>query len=389
MHRILSLLITALLSLFLASAALAEGSGTKVQGFYLLTDYPSVTLRPGSTSTVSLELDNRGMAPARMALHVDGVPKGWKATLLGGGQPVGAAMPGTDSNVSLQLQVKVPADASKQTHTLTVLADGDGQKLSLPIDVALADQLPSKLSLEAKLPELKGGPSSSFDYQVTIKNDSGKDLLVSMNAQAPKYFDTTFTESYGSQQLSSVPIKAGASKDIKLSVRPPNIVKPGNYPITVTVAAGDTTATTKLKLDIVGQPHLTLAGRNGLMSTGAEAGKASSFPVVLTNDGSAPAQNIKLSATAPSGWRVDFQPKTVEQIPPGQHTEVQAHITPSDKSLAGDYMVNLQSASQGQSASGDLRVSVTTSSLWGIIGAVLIAIAILILVGAVARYGRR
>jgi uncharacterized membrane protein len=320
---------------------------------------------------------------------VDGVPKGWKATLLGGGQPVGAAMPGTDSNVSLQLQVKVPADAAKEMHTLTVQADGGGQKLSLPIDVALADQLPSKLSLEAKLPELKGGPSSSFDYQFTIKNDSGKDLLVSMNAQAPQYFDATFTESYGSQQLSSVPIKAGASKDIKLSVRPPNIVKPGNYPITVTVAAGDTTATTKLKLDIVGQPHLTLAGRNGLMSTGAEAGKASSFPVVLTNDGSAPAQNIKLSATAPSGWRVDFQPKTVEQIPPGQHTEVQAHITPSDKSLAGDYMVNLQSASQGQSANGDLRVSVTTSSLWGIIGAVLIAIAILILVGAVARYGRR
>jgi uncharacterized membrane protein len=52
-------------------------------------------------------------------------------------------------------------------------------------------------------------------------------------------------------------------------------------------------------------------------------------------------------------------------------------------------MVNLQGASQGQSASGDLRVSVTTSSLWGIVGAVLIAIAILILVGAVARYGRR
>jgi uncharacterized membrane protein len=52
-------------------------------------------------------------------------------------------------------------------------------------------------------------------------------------------------------------------------------------------------------------------------------------------------------------------------------------------------MVDLQALSQGQSVTGDLRVSVVTSSMWGIIGAIILAIAILILVGAVARYGRR
>ena len=389
MRSLLSLFLTALLSLFLASAALADGGGTKVQGFYLLTDYPSVTLRPGSTSTVSLELDNRGMAPARMALHIDGVPKGWKATLLGGGQPVGAAMPGTDSNVSLQLQVKVPADAAKETHTLTVLADGGGQKLSLPIDVALADQLPSKLSLEAKLPELKGGPSSSFDYQFTIKNDSGKDLLVSMNAQAPKYFDTTFTESYGSQQLSSVPIKAGKSKDIKLSVRPPSDVEPGDYAIGVTAAADGLTAGAALQMQVTGQPELRIAGRDGILSARAQAGRSSTIPILVSNTGGAAAHDVQLSGSAPSGWSVTFDPKTVADIEPGRQAQVQAHITPSTHSLSGDYMATLSAQSGAQSASSDFRISVATSSTWGVIGIAIIAIAILILVGVVARFGRR
>src|SRR3546814_10188791 len=124
------------------------------------------------------------------------------------------------------LWTEIPADTGKQPQTLTVEANGGGQHLSLPIDIALAEKLPAKLSLKSKLPELKGSAQSSFDYEFTVKNDSGKDMLVSLAAKAPKYFQTTFTESYGTQELSSVPIKAGDSKAIKLKVSPPNTVEP-------------------------------------------------------------------------------------------------------------------------------------------------------------------
>ena len=46
-------------------------------------------------------------------------------------------------------------------------------------------------------------------YTLTIKNDSGKKLLVSLAAQAPPNFDTSFTEAYGTQELSSIPVDAG------------------------------------------------------------------------------------------------------------------------------------------------------------------------------------
>src|SRR5690242_20785580 len=82
-----------------------------VKGLWLLTDYPSQTVRPGEVANVRFKLQNAGLAPESLALSVDGVPKGWKADVLGGGQPVAAAMPGINESTSLQLRVDVPKDA--------------------------------------------------------------------------------------------------------------------------------------------------------------------------------------------------------------------------------------------------------------------------------------
>ncbi len=71
-----------------------------VKGLYLLTDYPALSVRPGTTSSIALRLQNYGLSPERYQLSVADVPTGWTATLLGGGQPVAAAMPATDSNVA-------------------------------------------------------------------------------------------------------------------------------------------------------------------------------------------------------------------------------------------------------------------------------------------------
>ena len=40
------------------------------------------------------KLQNAGLPPEQLALSVSGTPDGWKADILGGGQPVAAAMPG-------------------------------------------------------------------------------------------------------------------------------------------------------------------------------------------------------------------------------------------------------------------------------------------------------
>ena len=64
-------------------------------------------------------------------------------------------------------------------------------------------------------------------------------------------------------------------------------------------------------------------------------------------------------------------------------------MTPPDKAIAGDYMATLRAASRGETASTQFRVTVGTSTLWGIAGAGIIGAALLLMVGAVARFGRR
>ena len=389
--RALPLALVALIATLVAPAARAEDIPKDVKGVYLLTDYPAVTVRPGTTSTISLRLQNYGQAPERLALKVDGVPSGWTATLLGGGQPVAAAMPATNGTVSLQLRLDVPANAPMGTQTLTMKAEGQGTNVNLPVAITLAKDLPAKLSLEPKLPSLRGSAKTSFEYQVTIKNDSGKNLLVSLNAQAPPNFDTSFTEAYGSQELSSIPVEAGQSKDVKLKVRPPSTVGAGRYTVNMSVSAEDATARTQVEVDVTGQPRLTIAGREGRMSAEATAGREASIPVVITNTGTAPAEEVELSGSGPSGWKITFEPKTIDKLAPDQNKEVQALVTPSEKAIAGDYVANLRASSRGggENASGQFRITLATSTVWGAAGVGIIAIALLVLVGAVARFGRR
>jgi uncharacterized membrane protein len=372
-----------------APAAHAEDAPKDVKGLFLVSDYPAVTLRPGETSTITLRLQNYDMAPERLALSVAGVPAGWTATLMGGGQPVAAAMPATNSSVALELRLDVPKGTANGTQTITVAAQGATTNLQLPVAVTLAKDLPAKLTLTPQLPDLRGTSKSAFEYQLGIKNDSGKKLTVSLSAQAPEHFDATFTEQYGTQELNAVPIDAGQTKDVKLKVTPPNTAAAGDYKVTARVGAEDASATTELEMTITGQPRLDVSGREGLVSTRASAGKETSVPVVITNTGTAPADDIELSGSAPSGWKVTFDPKSVDRIAPNDNKEVQALITPTEKAIAGDYVTTIRASARGESASTNFRVTVTTSTMWGIAGVGIIGVALLVMVGAVARFGRR
>ena len=92
-------------------------------------------------------------------------------------------MPATDQSVSLQLRLDVPANADLAHQDPHREGRRAGQHhVSLPITITLAKELPAKLAITPQLPALRGTPKSSFDYQLTIKNDSGRNLTVSFAA---------------------------------------------------------------------------------------------------------------------------------------------------------------------------------------------------------------
>jgi uncharacterized membrane protein len=339
---------------------------------------------------VKLKLQNSGLAPEALDLKVTEKPTDWKLDILGGGQVVAAAMPAINESVTLTLRLDVPANTPAGTYPVTVVAKGADSNAVLKLAITVSGDVAAKLSMKTRLPALRGTPKSSFEYTFTVSNDSGKDLVVRFAAEAPKGFQPAFTEAYGSNEINQIPIEAGQTKDIKVRIGLPRDVAAGDYTVRVRATAENVTAESPVTLQITGSPSLKVSGRDGRLSGAAEAGADSPVVMVVSNDGSAVAEDVELTGSMPSGWKVEFDPKLIDKLPPGEKKEVTARITPTAKALAGDYIATLRAAAKaGDSATADFRISVTTSTLWGIVGVAVIAVALLVLVGAVARFGRR
>ncbi len=361
-----------------------------LQGLWLTTSYPALTENLGSdTIQLPLTIQNKGLPPRRVELSVAGLPDGWTYEIDGGGHPVAAAYATTDSDQSLTLKLVPAKDTKLGTYQFQVTGKADADTLSLPLTLVLAQPKPSAVEVTPKLPALRGSPTSSFDFDVDVTNDGTTDQTYNLLSNAPAGFDVTFAEQYGSQELSSAPIKAGATSTFKVSVKPPTNVSAGQYTVGIAAATPDVQGQAQLLVDITGQPNLNLSAPDGRLSGDATAGQARTFKLTLHNSGSAPAQNVKFSADPPPSWKVDFNPATVDAVAPGQDLDVSVDITPPDNSIAGDYMVGVNANADGNASTANFRVTVETSTLWGIAGLGIIAAAVIVLAAAVTRYGRR
>jgi uncharacterized membrane protein len=379
--------------LFLLIATAAAGAADKpsgVTGLYLTTRYPALTVRAGETTTIDLSLRNFNLPPQQLALSVPQVASGWKATVLGGGQPIESAIVAPDSEEKLQLRLEPPSGTGPGSYSFLVEAQGGGSTLKLPITVTIGQELPAKLKLTTNFPALRGTATTSFKFKVTVANDSGRDATINFSADAPKNFQVTFTEAYGTQQLTSIPIEAGKSKDIEAAVAVPRDTPAGEYKLALHAKSEAASADLDLTITIIGQARLALAGEGGRLSGEAYAGQDSQLTVVAKNDGSEAARDIEFSATAPEGWKTSFDPKELAELGPGKSQSIKVTLTPASRAIAGDYQTTIRAGSAGGlSESANFRITVLTSTVWGAVGIGVIAIALLVVVFAVARFGRR
>lgn len=379
MPRLLAML------LLLTSLGLAQG----FRGLALYTPYPSQSVRLGETINLPITLKGYNLPPQTVQVRVAELAQGWKASLLGGGRVVSAVYVLPDGEQSLSLRLEPPPNVRPGTYRFRLVAEGNGTRAELPISLTLGQVLPKRLSLETELPVLKGTPTAGFRYRVTLKNESDQDLLANLEADAPENFRVSFSTAFGGQEVNSLPLKAGESKDLEVQVTPPRQVEAKVYAVTLRALAGETKAELVVNLDITGQVELSLTTPEGRLSGRAYAGRENPIKLVVKNTGSAPAENLELSASEPSGWEVKFEPDKLEKLAPGAESEVTAKIKPSPRAVAGDYMLTLRASAGSAQASADYRVTVQTSTLWGLIGVALIAVAVGAVGFAVSRFGRR
>ena len=76
-------------------------------------------------------------------------------------------------------------------------------------------------------------------------------------------------------------------------------------------------------------------------------------------------------------------------VPAQGDAQVTAHLTPSGNAIAGDYVTTFKASSDVANANAEMRVTIETSLLWGVVGVGLIALVLAGLWWTFRRYGRR
>jgi uncharacterized membrane protein len=376
------------LLLFLAAAAPAPALAQESSGLTLITDFPSQVVGLGESLTLRVSLRTQS-EPQVVDLQVLDLPEGWEASFRSGGRVVLAAYVEPAEETSLDLRIDIPADGTAGKHTLRIRAHGETQSAEMPITLMVEERAPASLDMSVELPVLRGRPDSTFRYNVTLDNEGDDDLVVDLSAQAPSFYSVLFKSA--GQEVTSIPLEANATERLSVEVDPLFTGIPaGTYGITLLASGGEAQASLDLAAEVVGQSTLALTTPDGRLSGRLEAGEETPVTLVVQNSGSAPALGIKLSATPPREWTVTFEPETIESVEANSEVTVTARITPSEKALAGDYMLTVRAQPEtGSSTSLEYRATVRTSTLWGVAGLALIAVAVGVVGLAVMRFGRR
>lgn len=356
----------------------------------LWTQYPSVTVNAGDRVSFPLRLNNELAGDRTVALEVVDLPEGWEAALRGGGRLVNAVYVERGETANVDLQVDVPATAVAGDYGITVRASGQGAVSDLDLTVRIAEGATGTSGLEVEYPVLHGAAGTRFDFRMTLTNDTPERQLFALSAELPQGWQASFKPTAGSQQVTTLPVDGGSSERIDVNITTPSRVAAGEYRIPVRAQAPGTTVETELQVVITGSYEIRVAPADDRFSFRATAGRASEVPLLVFNDGTAPLENVSFSGSAPGDWTVEFEPESIDEIPPGEYREVTARVTPKSQALAGDYMVTITgTARQASPDRAEFRVSVATPTLWGWLGLGLVAAAVAGTFGVFRVYGRR
>jgi len=371
--------------LLLVSALLPAGSAGAAGELTVYAAQPFIAVTPGESVTHSVELINETDAVQTATLSVSGLPNGWTYELTSGGKNAREIAVKPDASATATLDIDVPLQVERGVYRFTLSA-GNGNTLPLAIEVTEQGIYETELTTEQ--PNIEGHADASFTYSASLRNRTAENQMYALRAETPGAgWEVSFTVS--GERVSSVDVEAGATETISVKVSPPEQVEAGTYTIPIVAETSSTSATLELQTAIIGSYDMELTTPSGLLSTDVTAGGDKKLELLVKNTGTVELTDVNLSSSTPIDWTVEFEPATIDAIPPGESRTVVATMSASDAALAGDYALSVTASAPEASSEAQFRVSVKTSVVWGWFG-ILIILAVLGGLGYLFRtYGRR
>jgi len=390
--------------LFLVVSLWTAGSSNAAESekpFHLILSFTDITVGPGQEFEMDVDVANPQEEPVLVLLKTESVPEGWEAGFHSRypSFPVRSVMVEGEKSKTLEFKVEVPDKVEGKLFEIKVSAtDRKGrntQSETITFRLSPKKVETGGLKTESQYPDLTGPTNQTFKFSVDLKNETDKDLTAALTAEAPAGWRVRIKPQFEDNVISSVALKKDSSQTLSVDIDPPILEKAGEYPVTFKARSGSFTAEREFKVNLTGTYDLimgvptignTLALR---LNTTVTVGKKTDVEFLVANTGTATLLNLAFDTRKPEGWSVEFEPKKIDSLKPNDIQKVTTTIQTSDRTVAGDYLLTVSSNSPDARSSIDFRVTVATPTLWGWIGAGIVAAVVLGLGMVFVRLGRR
>lgn len=376
-------LVVALSFVFFNTNAFADS------GIVISTPFVGIEAKAGESIKFPLKIENNTTNSQKIELDISSIPENWSWALEGNGRTISKVIVDNNSYENADLIIDIPADAKNGNYQVVLKGTGSNISSSLTIDIDVKELIRQDSKLSVEYPDLEGTTKTNFKYRVNLTNNSHETQSYSLEANLPRGWQASFSPAYSSEKIASISVDANKNQGLDINIDPPELVSAGEYTIPIIAKSANETLKQELKVIIKGTYEIDLTTPTGKLSDEAYAGKEKEIKLTVKNTGSADLENVTFNSWKPSNWEVDFEPKEIEVLKAGESKEVKAYIKPDNKALVGDYVVRLTARTPEDSSTQEFRITVKTSTTWGIVG-------ILVIIGLIAglyyifkKYGRR
>jgi uncharacterized membrane protein len=261
---------------------------------------------------------------------------------------------------------------------------------------------PEELYFDITLPKIQKEEGETFTFDLyTIYKMGDEPFGLDPEEDDQKTFDITveYPEGWyavamsGTTDISAINLTSGKQQSLKIFATYRLGQGPGEYPITMTLKSAIEGDTLEASIDVTAVLTATydieLTTKTGRFSTEMTSGMDNNYKLIVNNNSSTSLENIKLTSTEPEGWNVSFDIDEIESIEVGKSKEIDVTVNPPEKTIAGDYILTFKASSAKASDDIELRVTVETPTIWGIVGIGIIVIVIVAVAIIFTRLGRR
>ncbi len=354
------------------------------QSVKLYTPYTRISVPPGESIDYTVDVINDSQVIKNVPISIRGLTEDWTYSLIASGITVNqiSVLPGESEE--FELKVNVPFEVEKGIYRFGVSAGSLGY---LPLVVVVSEKGTAKTEFTSEQPNMEGHTGSNYTFNAEIRNSTGKEQLYALRGRAPRGWVVTFKANY--KQATSINIAPNVTERITVEVNPPDYLPADTYVIPVEARTSTSVGTLDLEVVITGSYDIELASPTGLLSTKLTAGSQKRVDLLVKNSGSTALEDVKLVSMKPKDWEVVFEPKEIDRIETGQVAQISASIKAPDKSIPGDYAINMEARTPEVSARVAFRASVETSVLAGWVGILIILGVIGLVIYLFRKYGRR